>query len=170
MNAIFFGSKRAFHGVLRVTRKPLQSLGLTAARFDLLYALMPSCGAESLNIGKQQSQLRRRLGVCPSVVSRMLGSLEKLGLVTRTRPVPGERDRRQRWVKLTAEGLRRIATAFKTLKRACWRLVHQAICFGKERDASSQLVHTGQLESYMRCMRSHYGDTATLSYPWHPDD
>ena len=38
MNAIFFGLKRAYHGTLRIYRRALANLGLTAARFDLLYA------------------------------------------------------------------------------------------------------------------------------------
>jgi hypothetical protein len=32
VNAITFGTKRAFHGFLRVTRKQLVEMGLTAAR------------------------------------------------------------------------------------------------------------------------------------------
>src|SRR5215469_1809792 len=63
MNQIFFASKRAFHGVLRVMRKPLRSLGLTAARFDMLFALMGG-GPEQARFGKTQSELRRSLGVC----------------------------------------------------------------------------------------------------------
>src|SRR4029077_5764769 len=96
MHAIVFGTKRAFHGALRVTRKPLLSLGLTAARFDLLSALRTrapvetACGAMVL-----QSELRR-------MVSRMLRSLEALGLVTRSRPQYV--DRRQRVVSLTERG------------------------------------------------------------------
>ena len=39
MNAVLFGLKRAFHGTLRVSRSTLKNCGLTAARFDLLYAL-----------------------------------------------------------------------------------------------------------------------------------
>ena len=39
MDAIFFGLKRAFHGSLRIARFALTALGLTAARFDMLYAL-----------------------------------------------------------------------------------------------------------------------------------
>ena len=39
MHAIFFGLKRAHHGTLRITRRALIALGLTAARFDLLYAV-----------------------------------------------------------------------------------------------------------------------------------
>jgi DNA-binding MarR family transcriptional regulator len=168
MNAIYFSSKRAFHGILRVTRRPLRSLGLTAARFDMLYALMYG-GADSMWNGTRQSELRRSLGVSASVVSRMLTSLEKLGWVTRTRLGQGQ-DRRQRWVRLTASGLRHIAMAFKMLRRASWRLVHEAICYGKHRDDSVRLVHTEQLESYLHEMRRQYGDTATLHCPWHPDD
>ena len=167
MNAIFFACKRSFHGILRVTRRPLASLGLTAARFDLLYDLLsrehliPSC--------TRQSDLRRRLGVCASVVSRMLASLEARGWVTRER-LPQGHDRRQRWVTLTAAGRQRITTAFQMLRRASWRLVHEAICFGRHRDRSSRFIHSQQLESYMRAIRMEYGDTAILSYPWHPDD
>jgi DNA-binding MarR family transcriptional regulator len=168
LNQIFFACKRAFHGVLRVTRKPLASLGLTAARFDLLYALLPQDRAVS-PLGVRQSELRRRLGVCASVASRMLASLEALGWVTRRR-LPEGQDRRQRWVYLTDAGRQRIATAFQMLRRASWRLVYQAICFGKHRDPSAQFVHTEWLESYLRGMRTDYGDTATVYYPWHPDD
>ena len=167
VNQIFFASKRAFHGILRVMRKPLLSLGLTAARFDLLYALMAD--GTAVGLGRRQSELRRSLGVCGSVVSRMLTSLEKLGWVTRSRFEPCA-DRRQRWVTLTDTGLKCITAAFRMLRRASWRLVHEAICFGKHRDPSAQFEHTEQLESYLREMRLLYRDTATLAYPWHPDD
>jgi DNA-binding MarR family transcriptional regulator len=151
------------------TRKPLASLGLTAARFDLLYALLSREGSDLIRYGTRQSELRGKLGVCASVVSRMLASLEAVGWVTRRRLQQGS-DRRQCWVMLTAGGRQRIAVAFKMLRRTSWRLVHQAICFGKHRDTSSQFVHTSQVESYRQAMRSEYGDTATLIHPWHPDD
>jgi DNA-binding MarR family transcriptional regulator len=169
MNAIFFASKRAFHGVLRVTRRPLKSLGLTAARFDLLYALMRGRREDLAVTCTLQSNLRRTLGVSASVVSRMLQSLERLGLVSRERPVYGC-DRRQRLVTLTAAGLECIAAAHKMLVRAAKRIVYEAICLGKHRDAGARFAHMAQLESYLRAMRTHYGDTASLLYPWHPDD
>ena len=37
MHAVFFDLKRAYHSTLRLTRRLLKRLGLTAARFDLLY-------------------------------------------------------------------------------------------------------------------------------------
>jgi len=167
LNQILFACKRAFHGTLRVTRRPLASLGLTAARFDLLYALLSREGTDLIRYGTRQSELRRKLGVCGSVVSRMLASVEALGWVTRQRQGS---DRRQRLVMLTAAGRLCIATAFNMLRRASWRLVHQAICFGKHRHPSLPFVHTSLVESYFRAMRAEYGDTATLFYPWHPDD
>jgi DNA-binding MarR family transcriptional regulator len=170
MHAIFFGMKRAYQGALRVTRRPLLSLGLTAARFDLMYALLErdpiggACGVRML-----QSELRGKLGVCASVVSRMLKSLEALGLVTRRRPEYG--DRRQRELSLTERGRACIRNAYQALMRAVRRLVNEAICFGKHRDADRCFVHVATLESYLSEMRGQYADRATLYYSWgHPDD
>jgi DNA-binding MarR family transcriptional regulator len=167
MNAIFFASKRAFHGVLRVTRRPLGSLGLTAARFDLMFALLRR---DTARVGgsTRQSDLRRTLGVTPSVVSRMLRSLEALGWVQRTRPL---HDRRQREVTLTELGRGHIRTAHKTLFRAVQRLVDRAVCFGDHRNRNARFWHVATLEGYLDAMRRHYGDIASLYYPWgHPDD
>jgi DNA-binding MarR family transcriptional regulator len=171
MHEIFFGTKRAFHGALRVMRKPLHSMGLTAARFDLMSALATyhaevesRCGVRML-----QSKLRRILGVSASVVSRMLQSLEALSLVTRERLEC--RDRRQLEVSLTERGLACIRDARRALLRAAGRLVCTAICFGKHRDPGQRFHHLATLESYLSALREYFGDGATLYYPWgHPDD
>ncbi len=170
MNALFFGSKRAFHGILRVTRKPLKSLGLTAARFDMMYALVYSVGCRTSRgaVGKQ-SDLRRVLGVTAPVVSRMLRSLEALGLVTRRRATCNG-DRRQRYITVTEKGMHCIQTARQALRRSSTRLLCEAICFGQHRDPAERFLRMCQLESYLDSMRRHYGDTAHLAYPWHPDD
>src|SRR5579859_5349878 len=97
MHAILFSLKRAYHGTLSVTRPALARLGLTPARFDLLYIV----ATWPLN-SKRQSDLRRELGVTAPTVCRMLKSLEELGLVTRARE---GRDTRQRFVALTRKGL-----------------------------------------------------------------
>jgi DNA-binding MarR family transcriptional regulator len=167
MNAIFFASKRAFHGVLRVTRRPLASLGLTAARFYLMFVLWrrdTACVGGSI----RQSDLRRALGVTASVVSRMLRSLEALGWVQRTR---SHDDRRQREVTLTEPGRGRIRSAYRALFRAAQRLVDLAICFGEHRNRDARFWHMTTLEEYLTAMRRHYGDSASLYYPWgHPDE
>ena len=169
MNALFFACKRAFHGILRVTRKPLKSLGLTAARFDMMYALAYCTGYDtSSGPVSKQSDLRRALGVTAPVVSRMLRSLEALGFVTRKRAEYG--DRRQRFITVTKAGMRCIQTAFQALRRAATRLLCEAICFGKHRDRDERFRHMCELDSYLYSMRLYYGDTARLPYPWHPDD
>jgi len=169
MNAITFGTKRAFHGFLRVTRKPLASMGLTAARFDLLWALLTERREEWGSRGVWQSNLRRWLGVTAPVVTRMLRALETIGLVRRAREERG--DRRQVRVWLTDTGQRCILEAQSAMLRAMRRLVYMAICFGQHRDPSKRLIHMDTVEGYLRALRSTFGDTATLYYAWgHPDD
>ena len=57
MNAILFGLKRAFQASIRFTRPMVAAFGLTAARFDMLYAI------KLAKYGIKQSELRRTLGV-----------------------------------------------------------------------------------------------------------
>ncbi len=166
MNAIAFGTKRAFHGFLRLTRKPLVSMGLTAARFDMLSAVLM---ASNPYAHLRQSDLRKTLGVTAPVVTRMLQALEKRGWVRRTREARG--DRRQRIVSLTYAGKWAIVGARRSLMRAVQRLVYVAICFGRHRDSACRLLHMDTLEGYLRALRREFGDTASLYYPWgHPDD
>lgn len=151
-----------------MTRKPLASMGLTAARFDLLYAVV---GADDdwRGPGIRQSELRRMLGVTAPVVTRMPQALEILGLVRREREDLG--DRRQIRVSLTKAGRRRIVRARGVMVRAMRRLVHVAICFGQHRNPEMQWWHTDRLDGYLQRIRDEFGDTAWLRYPWwHPDD
>ena len=165
MHAIFFGLKRAFHGTLRVSRSALNASGLTAARFDLLYALYRRpLRAEA------QSTLTRELGVTRSTVSRMLASLEALGIVRRTRV---SCDRRQRWVALTDAGRTCIHRAVFRLVR--WGSAQLAVdsALGGERWYDSDahcFVAMAALDDTLSAIRQAFGDRATLRYPWHPDD
>jgi DNA-binding MarR family transcriptional regulator len=161
MNAIIFGVKKAYHGCLRVMRKPLLSLELTSARGDMLSALLRR---------KQdfrwvpQRYLGEVLHVSAPVVSRMLRSLEELGWVVRERcPV----DRRQKWVALTDKGREIIENAHKTLKRPAMRLMSEAVSVGRGRDPFLNLC---DFESYLLCIRREFFDTSSILYPWHPDD
>jgi DNA-binding MarR family transcriptional regulator len=169
MNAHFFGTKRAFHAILRITRKPLRSFGLTAARYDMLYALLGERPKpDSIAHTGLQKELAGKLGVHKSVVSRMLGSLEQLGLVMRTR-IPYA-DQRFRAVRLTEKGLERLRSAYRCLTRASQRLLCMAICFGKHRDPKERFRHMSAYESYLNVLRMHCGDKAWLAYRWQPDD
>jgi DNA-binding MarR family transcriptional regulator len=168
MNAHFFGTKRTFHAILRVTRKPLASFGLTAARYDMLYAIFGGApGPGRYVYTRPQSELPRKLGVHKSVVSRMLRSLEDIGLVVRQR---SHGDRRQRSVRLTDIGVERLRDAVRCLARASRRLLCMAICFGRWRAPHERFRHMCGYESYLNVLRMHFGDTAWLAYRWHPDD
>jgi DNA-binding MarR family transcriptional regulator len=167
MNAIAFGTKRAFHAFVRFTRKHLARHSLTAARFDLMYAVHGDPRRKE-SYGTFQNELPAKLGVTAGVVSRMLRSLEELGLVTRK---PPSCDRRQRHVTLTDAGLTRLRDAWSLLVRMVRRYVHEAICFGQHRDPEQRFMRFAELESYLRALRHDFGDTATLYYRWgHPDD
>jgi DNA-binding MarR family transcriptional regulator len=165
MNAIFFGLKRAFHGTLRVTRSPLRACGLTAARFDLLYALY-----ERPLRAETQRKLARELGVTRSTVSRMLASLEALGLVVRTRP---STDRRQRWVALTDPGRSLIHCAvFRFCRTGAAQLAVDS-ALGGERWYDTEdhcFFAMATLDDTLTGIRRAFADSATLYYPWHPDD
>jgi DNA-binding MarR family transcriptional regulator len=169
MNAIAFGTKRAFHGFLRVTRKALASVGLTAARFDMMCALYGSHDRDENDSHLvTQRDLRGELGVSASVISRMVRALEALGWVKRKRCIG---DRRQFLVELTHLGWECIRRARRLLLRGVQRMVYDAICYGRHRDPDARFVHMERLESYLMVLRRDFGDRAALYYPWgHPDD
>ena len=165
MHAILFGLKRAWHGSLRTTRHALASLGLTAARFDLLYAADTRDRFGSIT----QRKLRQMLGVNRTTVSRMLGSLEALGLVTRERAYC---DRRTRRVTLTDAGRSRIRLAIDRLigSGAAQLVVDCAVAGEPWFDEMACLYQGDIFESFLRRIRSTFRDRATLYYPWQPDD
>jgi DNA-binding MarR family transcriptional regulator len=164
VNDIFFSCKRAFHRTLAVTRRPLAVFGLTAARFDMLYEI-----SRSRMFGMMQSCLRRALGVTAATVSRMLRSLEQLGLVKRRRD---DGDTRQRWVTLTNLGRRRIRLAQSLLVRwgAVQLVVDCVLTYDCAHDPDACFTAMCNADAVLGSLRKGLGDTASLFYPWHPDD
>jgi DNA-binding MarR family transcriptional regulator len=166
MHAVFFGLKRAHHGTLRITRDVLRRMGLTAARFDMLYAL--KLGPRH---GSRQRSLLRALGVCRATVSRMLVSLEKIGLVTRRICTS---DRRQKVVALTTLGRWRIAFAHRHLTRSGWaQLAIDSAIAGKGSEylwyvPEQCVAATGLLDGMLTQLRRAFFDRAKLDYPWNP--
>jgi DNA-binding MarR family transcriptional regulator len=162
MNQIFFGLKRAHHGVLRITRSALAKLGLTAARFDLMYVIQQGQDVT-------QRGLRRKLGVSAATVSRMLKSLEAIGLLRRQR---APWDRRQRLVQLTEAGGRCIRSAIRHFIKwgAAQLMVDSALCPETWYDDAACLTAMDAFDSYLNNIRETYGDIAALYYRWDPDD
>ena len=168
MHAIFFGLKRAHQGTLRITRRVLTALGLTAARFDLLFAIK-----KSSRYGMNQSALRKVLGVSRATVSRMLASLEDLGLVRREVTTA---DRRQKFVELTKNGRRRIASAHRQLTRSGWaQLAIDSALAGKHADyrwcnEAACVEANASLHVMLGDLREGFHDFATLYYPLGPPE
>jgi DNA-binding MarR family transcriptional regulator len=169
MNAIFFGTKRVFHSVLRTMRRPLQSFGLTSARYDLMFMVFEHAGVRDEHREMLQSDMWRELGVSASVVSRMLRSLETLGLVRRHLD---EVDGRAKRVMLTKRGLDAVRSARQSLRRAAQRLVDMAIGGdGAHRDRERAFWNMLHLDNFLFSQRQFLGDPSEQLYFWgHPDD
>jgi DNA-binding MarR family transcriptional regulator len=166
MHALFFGLKRAHQASLRICRPMLAKMGLTPARFDLLYALM------NRRSGTFQGKLQKTLGVTRATVSRMLGSLEALGLIERR---VDDVDRRRKRVSLTTLGRERIVQAHKDLTRSGWAQLAIDSVLGGEggkepwyRGACLQAMV--KLEELLGALRRGFYDTGDLDYPWDPPE
>ena len=166
MHTVFFGLKRAHHATLGLTRHTLKRLGLTAARFDMLFALKPC------RLGMLQSRLRRQLGVSRTTVSRMLASLEQLGLLTRQ---ISWSDRRTRDVHLTPRGRATITHAHRVLTRSGWAQLAVDSALGTDgayrwyREGDC-IQATALMDGLLGQIRRVFGDRAKLVYPWEPDN
>lgn len=161
MHTVFFGLKRAHHSVLRTTRRAFAQLGLTAARFDLLYAVH-----ERTPFG--QVDLCQALGVSAPTVSRMLTSLEEQGLIRREVGCP---DRRSRVVTLTDAGFRCVEEAICSLMDwgTAQLLVDSALCPDQWQDEGACGRASKMLEDAVDAIRFAFGDVADLYRPWTPD-
>jgi DNA-binding MarR family transcriptional regulator len=177
MDQTFFRLKRAFHGVLRIGRPTLKEFGLTPARFDLLFALTDD-GCKAVK-GMWQSKLARVLGVTRATTSRMLISLEELGLVGRKR---SEEDRRQLDITLTETGWSRVRLAYDWVCKSLWAFDQLVGCFtgGKRKpfertepmETPNLFEVTEEHEKQMASLddsldkiRKQFEDVATLVYP-----
>ncbi len=156
MDPVFFTIKRAYYATLRLTRRALRAIGLTPARYDLLDALY-RLGTGCVHL---QSHLRRGLGVARSTISRMMRSLEQLGLVTR------RRDGRDCVVALTPEGRRRVRRAFfgLVLVGHVGLALDGALAPGERRWPAARACARARRHLEVLCMRIRlgFGDEATL--------
>ena len=162
MHTVFFGLKRAHHGVLRITRRALAQLGLTAARFDMLYAVRERGGLP-------QGELCRALGVSGATVSRMVTSLVELGLLARE-AMSG--DRRMRLVVLTKAGRRCIGKAIRRFMTwgTAQLAVDSALCPTRWQDEKVCSRAAQRLEKALDRIRRAYRDIANLYRPWTLED
>jgi len=156
MHPVFFGLKRAYYASLGLTRRTLRKMGLTAARMDLLYLIHQKGKYPSV-----QCDLWRTLGVCPSVVSRMLKRLEAIGYVRRE-VVPG--NTRHRYVELTTKGRATILRAIRQFIGWGYAELVLRSVLEPHRWQSEWLVHVaiGQFQQYLLLICEGFGDRAGL--------
>ena len=166
MHVIFFGLKRAHHATLALLRPVLGQVGLTPARFDLLYAL------NQYRNGVTQSGLWKLLGVSRATVSRMLASLEQLGLLTRAIVAI---DKRKRLVKLTTLGRWKVAFIYRAVARSGWADLAVDSALGSK--GQSRWYHWGEclqatslMDGLLGAIRKAFRDRARLVYDWWPDE
>jgi len=166
MHVLHFGIKRAFHAILKVNRPLLARSGVTPARFDLLFAIHSGDARTEM----EQSSIRRTLGVTRPTVSRMVRSLEELGLVTRS---VSYSDLRTRLVRLTKAGKKVLARVLRKLIRAgvVDRGVRRALYFPNAPPSARNmdLSLIGDLDATLMRIRRCFGDFASLDYPWYFD-
>ncbi len=104
----------------KAARACAELAGLTSARVDLMVL--------TVHYDYSQRELAAALCVHPSVVSRMVKALEELGLVWRHVP---DRDRRQRFIRLTVAGEERLRRCFGAAPRLSADCTRSAQCVGE---------------------------------------
>jgi DNA-binding MarR family transcriptional regulator len=170
VNTIFFHAKRLFLSSVAVTRKNLRAIhpGMTAARYDLLYAIQGSPTKLRHFLAtrtRTQSKVRRQLGVAAPVVSRMVRSLVKLGWVEQWRPWDG--DTRQRKLRITPEGRTHFVAAFQKVARFARRLVYRALRGDRHWKDAPQWLVMSEMESRLHPLLRAFKNRAKLWY-WYP--
>jgi DNA-binding MarR family transcriptional regulator len=149
-----------------MSRKRLKEMGLTAARFDLLYLLRQRRGP------LPQRQIVRILGVTHPVVSRMLKSLRLMGLTSRERRPA---DRRGWMIALTPAGrtlINRASFEFIFRRRAA-HIVEHGVCPNMPPDDNRAIevaFRVPVLDSMLDDLRDgfHAGGTLYQRYRWRP--
>ncbi len=162
MHPLWFQIKRAHHRIVAFGKHVLRRFSLTPSRFDLLYVVYKRWMFQKrLYDAPAQTDLCRILGVTAATVSRMVRSLEELGIVRRFgNPV----DRRTKQVTLTDEGLALFQAAFDHVFRktivdlACQR------AFGEPSEPMVLAVIRAKRDA--QTVAKGFGDTSLLSYDW----
>ena len=158
MHALLFSLKRTYWSALLRTRQLALIFGITPARFDMLYAI-----ANHSEFGLTQAGLSRILGVSGATVSRMLDSLEELGLVIR---IDSRFDRRCNELRLTTEGTERLELVKSALMDSGAMELVVTLIFAFCWTSPSAIQDLLSVDNHFLVVRRNLDDPATLHYPW----
>jgi DNA-binding MarR family transcriptional regulator len=156
MHAVFNEMKRAYwrsHAMLAPVAK---RHGLTPARYDMLFAIATSAGRVILN-----RDLRKACGTTPGVVSRMLRSLEELGLVRCDR---NDRFKGSFFVEITEKGLARLLAAMSEVDEGGVELALESVVVEDWMNPDLRVLDMKELGTRLRRVRVRRGDNGRLDY------
>ncbi len=163
MDAVFFAVKRAHYATWKFGRRMLMPVGLTPARFDVLFALR-----KSRWVPVRQAALRAALGVARATISEMLGVLEDLGLVLRN---CCEDDKRTNWVRLTMPGVDLLHRAYQRCVGNGDTTVAVDCALAEGDPARATFPMRSSIEELCSSLRRWFGNGKALGlYPWRTDD
>ncbi len=154
MHIIPFRLKRAWHSTLSHLRRLAKPFDLTPARFDLLRLLQDRY--------MLQSAIHKALGVTRATTSRMLISLEKLGLIYRNRPYRTRRhlNRRNYLVHLTDEGRERLRAVRVSLIAPWIQLAFECFFLATGSGPTRAFWQVDALTTQLLGIATHFGDTS----------
>jgi DNA-binding MarR family transcriptional regulator len=159
MHRIFFSIKRVHLRIVEECKRLVGKFELTPARFDMMRIVMLHAPH-----GITQAKIRRLLGVSAPTVSRMLKSLEVLGLVSR-KPYP--RDKRHVIVECTELGHARTEDAISALIETGH--AEDMARRGVDVDPEAAVPRLRVLQRALSFMRRTYKDAAAFIDPWRTD-
>lgn len=159
MHAAFFEVKTAHLSAQVVARPLARQVGLTPARFDLLFAVKQARPYP----GRRQDELARMLHVSTSNVSRMVRALVRLGWIERQR----DRDDGRTWrLRLTERAQEVFNGEAQFPMKGAYKAVRRLMCNGE-----SVVEMMIRIEELIYRFRRMTGRPRTLLYPYgHPDD
>jgi DNA-binding MarR family transcriptional regulator len=161
MHSLLFSLRRAFHKSWAMALAITAPFGLTPTRVDILFALCEMAGAMI------QDELRDRLGISSSVMSRLLKKLEDWSFVRR---VAYADDRRRLVVEITDLGRERLRALFEAhvddglVRLRLIQLVTPEGVRGEERCRSIDV-----LDAWLVRFRRRLRDTGSIRYPADPN-
>ncbi len=170
MEEVFVSLKQAANEALIAQNQMTKEFGLTPARFDVLFALK-EFSDELPTMTMTQYELRDMFRVTAPVISRMLRSLEKLGLVRR-----GPRTRKyrtSRLVHLTERGRALIKRAAKRIvfNGRVRRLASRALRRGsRSNDEHRRDLLGGLLSTLTTFLHLRRCPPTPIALSWEPED
>ena len=164
MHVIPFHLKRAWHCTLAHLRRLAKPYDITPARFDLLH-LVGNYGSPA------QADLHKALGVSRATTSRMLISLEKLGLIGR-RHTYGARKRinRRNYIVVLTDKARQILRAIRMSVIAPWiQLAFECFFLAQGWGPIRAFWDVDKLSCDLHEIAQHFGDMSEHNYQLDPE-